>query len=110
MDDADATGESQSLQMGETQCERPVVLFLTVVSARGLPKTTAGVTSNSYIRIQYGNTKYRTSTVPKSLQPIWNESFIFPLEEKYDLRCSIYDSVSIGRDTVIGIKMYDQIY
>jgi phosphatidylserine decarboxylase len=102
---AAAIGESGSVQVGETQSERPVVLFLTVVSARGLPRTTAGVTSNPYIRIQYGNIKYRTSTVPKSLQPIWNESFIFPLEEKYDLRYSIYDSVSIGRDTVIGIKI-----
>ena len=90
---------------GEAVTERPVVLFITIVSARGLPKTSGGVTSNPYIRINYGNLKYRTSTVPKSLQPIWNESFIFPFDKNYDVKYSVFDSVVIGRDTVIGEGM-----
>ena len=89
-------------EVADTNCERPVVLFVTVVSARGLPKTTSGVTSNPYIRVNYGSLKYRTSTVPKSLQPIWNESFIFPFDKNCDIHYSVFDSVSFGRDTVIG--------
>jgi hypothetical protein len=61
------------------------------------------VTSNPFIRVKYNDQRYRTSTVPKSLQPIWNESFIFPYHSpSMKAVLSVYDCVSFGRDTVIG--------
>ncbi len=55
----------------------------------------------------YGNKKYYTSVVPYKIQAIWNESFIFPYDKNCVVTCSVYDSVSFGRDTVIGDAQID---
>jgi hypothetical protein len=66
------------------------------------PFSLSTVTSNPFIRVKYSEQRYRTSTVARSLQPIWNESFIFPYQPTLKALLSIYDCVSFGRDTVIG--------
>lgn len=51
-------------------------LTVEVICGRDLPPMD-GDTSDPFVKIKYGNQKFRTKTLKKNLQPQWNETFQF---------------------------------
>lgn len=87
------------------ESRRPYVLFVTIVAARGLPQYTTKGISNPFVRIKYGNQRFQTQVVTHNrniIQSTWNESFIFNYQQNLVATCSVYDSVSFARPTIIG--------
>ncbi len=54
---------------------------MTLVEAKNLLRTDRFGTTDAYCKLQVGDMWYRSPTVPNSLDPVWNTSYEFPLEE-----------------------------
>eukprot|EP01112_Ceratiomyxa_fruticulosa_P011445 TRINITY_DN3101_c0_g1_i1.p2 TRINITY_DN3101_c0_g1~~TRINITY_DN3101_c0_g1_i1.p2 ORF type:complete len:108 (+),score=23.74 TRINITY_DN3101_c0_g1_i1:1776-2099(+) len=59
--------------------------------------------SDPYCKISYGNKTYQTKIVPKSLNPSWNETFLFhPKELKGMLLFEVWDHDFLTPDDFMG--------
>lgn len=76
-------------------------------------------TSDPYVRAYYGTEeKYRTCTISKTLNPVWNEKFtIFTDDLNIPLYFSVFDQDRVGRDEAMGTGRldlwrlpFDQVY
>jgi hypothetical protein len=66
-------------------------------------------TSDPYVKVFYGNEeKYTTSTISKTLNPVWNEKFsIFTDDLNLPLYFYLFDHDRIGRDESMGTAKID---
>lgn len=61
----------------------PLLKHPLVTSARNLaPRNSDGSSSDPYCILYYGDKKERTKHVQKTVNPIWNESFVFIVDGK----------------------------
>ena len=81
------------------------LLCVTVISARGVPKTDIFGLSDPYAKIWIEKSKKQTTTVrSNTLSPVWDEEFdmlVYDLEHQR-LNVQLYDSEAIGGDVLIG--------
>lgn len=68
-----------------------------------------GGTSDPYVKVFYGTEeKYITTTVAKSLNPVWNETFtVFTDDLNIPIYFRIFDHDRIGRDEAMGTAKLD---
>ncbi|KEP60735.1 UNVERIFIED_CONTAM: hypothetical protein HHA_249870 [Hammondia hammondi] len=78
-----------------------------VVIHRGidLPAMDAGKSSDPYIKFEYRGTQYRTETVKKSVNPVWNQQFTFVYDKAFGphtLTFELWDANVLLKDKKMG--------
>eukprot|EP01028_Stygiella_incarcerata_P003430 TRINITY_DN1682_c0_g1_i1.p1 TRINITY_DN1682_c0_g1~~TRINITY_DN1682_c0_g1_i1.p1 ORF type:complete len:757 (+),score=209.80 TRINITY_DN1682_c0_g1_i1:121-2391(+) len=84
---------------------RTVFIILRVVSASDLVGMDKGGTSDPYCRIMCGPQTVKTSVIKKTLNPTWNESFVFsfaPGEIPEEVFFQVFDSDRFTKDDFLG--------
>ncbi|KAL5699948.1 hypothetical protein ACHQM5_025463 [Ranunculus cassubicifolius] len=79
-------------------------LLVKVLEGRNLPAMDLNGLSDPYVRIQVGKQRFKTKVVPKNLNPIWSEDFVFRVDDlkKDDLIVSVFDEDKYFNDDFIG--------
>ncbi|KAK1774148.1 phosphatidylserine decarboxylase-domain-containing protein [Copromyces sp. CBS 386.78] len=77
-----------------------LVLDVKIIQARNLAAKDRGGTSDPYLVLTLGDAKYTTSTIPKTLDPIWNEHYQFPINGTTSLSLAgiCWDKDRFGKD------------
>ncbi|KAK3501504.1 phosphatidylserine decarboxylase-domain-containing protein [Neurospora crassa] len=77
-----------------------LVLDVKIIQARNLAAKDRGGTSDPYLVLTLGDAKYTTSTIPKTLDPIWNEHYQFPINSAQSLSLTgiCWDKDRFGKD------------
>jgi len=100
--DADAAEEAGRIT--PTVLQRKYLLHVQVVEGRGLFAPDASDLSDPYCKMHVGKVKHRTKTVVHDSQPIWDQTFTFPIMNLFDddfvLTC--WDRDKYSRDTFLG--------
>lgn len=60
-------------------------------------------TSDPYVVVELGNTRHRTETVRRTLDPVWKRAFVFPIRDIYGhLDVTVLDEDRGGRSDFLG--------
>lgn len=125
---------SNSMMMMSGFSDNLTTLSVQVVEARNLKAKDVSGTSDPYVEVRLGNnnsnrqssssstnseTTFRTSTIWKQLNPVWDENFTFVLDsnnnnnnmspENSSLRIRVYDQNLIMKGTFIGMCTVDLV-
>lgn len=77
-----------------------------VVEARGLAARDENGLSDPFVRLQLGSTKAKSATVYKTLNPTWNEEYIFNVEgSDGELLVVVWDEDRFSRDFLGQVKI-----
>lgn len=107
---ADKGPEDDALANKETDlaASKPQ-LIVTILQGRGLiPKDDDGL-SDPFCVVKYGNSKYQTQVVPKTLDPVFEDTEVFRFEEisttQPDLEIVIWDKDTNGADYMGQVEL-----
>jgi hypothetical protein len=104
--DSEPAYEEVDVVLSDEEC--PAVLHVKVCQARDLIAADSNGTSDPYARIHIGDDVkggVRTRHLPKTLNPVWNESFtLFVSQEmrKQSITVEVFDKDLIGKDDSLG--------
>lgn len=90
--------------------ERMHYLFVRVVKARSLAAQDLTGSSDPYVRLVLGNQLTKTSTLPNTLNPEWNQVFAFVSDRHIPagtLEISIWDQNTPTPDAFLGVVFFD---
>lgn len=87
-------------------------LSVVIVEAKNLGAKDLSGTSDPYVEVRLGKEEFRTSTVWKQLNPVWEENFTFVIDantkpESSSLSLKVYDQNIIMKGTFIGMCEVD---
>ena len=78
---------------------------MTIHHAKNLPnadKITLGK-SDPYCFVNLGRTRFRTCTIERNLNPVWERTFYFDIEDLYhNLVITLFDQDQSGEDDFLG--------
>uniref|UniRef100_A0A7S3DCA9 Ras GTPase-activating protein n=1 Tax=Palpitomonas bilix TaxID=652834 RepID=A0A7S3DCA9_9EUKA len=78
-------------------------LYVTVVKGDGLAAADAGGTSDPYSVLKFEADTVKTKVQKKTLNPTWNENFVFPVSQTNSLLVvNVFDHDTIGSDDFLG--------
>ncbi|KAI1749525.1 phosphatidylserine decarboxylase-domain-containing protein [Xylaria castorea] len=96
-----ASSPLRSVKGESTNVKDPgLVLKIVVLRARDLAAKDRGGTSDPYLQLSCGETKFTTHCVPKTLNPEWNLVCTFPIAsvDNLLLDCHCWDKDRFGKD------------
>lgn len=78
-------------------------LVVRIIEARNLPAMDLNGSSDPYVRLQLGRSRFRTKVVKKTLNPAWGEEFSFRVDDlSEDLIVSVLDEDRYFNDDFVG--------
>lgn len=90
--------------------ERMHYLFVRVVKAHSLAVKDITGSSDPYVRIRLGNQTARTRTLPRNLNPEWNQVFAFGKDRQIQagiMEVSVWDEDEGKSDDFLGVVYFD---
>jgi hypothetical protein len=83
--------------------------YITVKSAEGVRDDDELTKSDPYLKVEFGGKHFKTRTINNSRNPVWNETFHFPVRQgNYgDIHLTLMDS-DIGLDDSLGKGIISQ--
>ncbi|PHJ21814.1 c2 domain protein [Cystoisospora suis] len=78
---------------------------VTIRRGMQLPAMDSGKTSDPYIKFEYRGTTYRTTTIKKTVDPAWNETFVFAYDQQFGphtLTFEVWDANVLMKDKKMG--------
>ncbi|KAJ8400042.1 hypothetical protein AAFF_G00400810 [Aldrovandia affinis] len=92
----------------KSQLWRGIVSISLIEGRNLLPMDTNGL-SDPYVKFRLGHQKYKSKTMPKTLNPQWREQFDFHLYEENGgvLEITVWDKDAGKRDDFIGRSLLD---
>ncbi|KAI1905373.1 hypothetical protein AGOR_G00015470 [Albula goreensis] len=104
--------QQQSLRLSELHRKSQLwrgIVSISLIEGRNLtPMDTNGL-SDPYVKFRLGHQKYKSKTMPKTLNPQWREQFDFHLYEENGgvLEITVWDRDAGKRDDFIGRALLD---
>ena len=85
---------------------KPIEIFVRVESARNLVAADKGGTSDPYAKLKLDGHEYRTSTVKKTIDPVWDQEFAWRGKQSMmlaqPLNIKVFDNDALSRDDKLG--------
>lgn len=79
-----------------------MTLVVNVVKGRNLPSADSNGYSDPYCVLQAGQQKHVTKIKKKTLNPLWNESFLFDVRTADKLVVQVWDKDALAKDDFLG--------
>ncbi|XP_063065903.1 multiple C2 and transmembrane domain-containing protein 1-like isoform X2 [Engraulis encrasicolus] len=104
--DSEAT-QQQSVRLSEQHRKSQLwsgIVSISLIEGRDLMSMDHNGLSDPYVKFRLGHQKYKSKTMPKTLNPQWREQFDLNLyeEEGYTLEIAVWDKDTGRRDDFIG--------
>ena len=89
------------------KCTHQMEVVCLIKAAKGLEAADRGGTSDPFAEVRVGKSqKKRTKVIPKELNPVWDETFILPLDgaitARQDVTVEIFDHDLVGASDFLG--------
>ncbi|XP_043920068.1 multiple C2 and transmembrane domain-containing protein 1 isoform X1 [Protopterus annectens] len=102
-----STHQTQSIRLSDLHRKAQLwrgIVSVTLIEGRNLKAMDANGLSDPYVKFRMGHQKYRSKTMPKTLNPQWREQFDFHLYDEQGgvLDIAVWDKDAGKRDDFIG--------
>ncbi|XP_063043348.1 multiple C2 and transmembrane domain-containing protein 1-like isoform X3 [Engraulis encrasicolus] len=97
----------QSLRLSDVHRKAQLwrgIVSISLIEARGLQPMDSNGYSDPYVKFRMGHQKYKSKTIPKTLNPQWREQFDFHLYEEHGgfIDITVWDKDTGKRDDFMG--------
>ena len=95
--------EKSKLKVTESNFHFTIISFFLVYQARDLSAKDINGKSDPFCVVELDSTRLRTHTIFKTLDPVWNRSFIIPVQDIHSvLELTIFDEDTNKSSEFIG--------
>ncbi|XP_061584936.1 multiple C2 and transmembrane domain-containing protein 1-like isoform X2 [Cololabis saira] len=105
--DGDAKDAYQSMRLSDVHRKAQLwrgIVSISLIEGRSLQPMDANGLSDPYVKFRMGHQKYKSKTIPKTLNPQWREQFDFHLYEEQGgyVDITVWDKDAGKKDDFIG--------